>query len=326
MAAKGQRRKKKTAARAAKGEIRRRQKQVAKAKRSVRKKSQGVPRSRPRARKSVPKRRAGGSQAPRSSRSKKSKSAHRKKPVRSETRRTKRALPKKRVRSETRRTKRALPKKRASEKPKFKGTIAQRIQKARRALRETPTPKTSVERKRLSARRLELEHALRAGRYTETDIKNELARYSKARKQVRLTPAEHAAIERARKRYVEVYGRRPEGRSRWRRNLAQEQVYQERKQEYVLTLQRSGYTDGTIRALLGWIARRQKKIAQKLAEEHARIMGGRVHGGESRASWRVLHQHVTDRSQQFQDFVDRAVAEGYSVDEAVDEWFSPEAV
>lgn len=103
----------------------------------------------------------------------------------------------------------------------------------------------------------------------------------------------------------------------------QHELFNQRRAELVESLRRAGRSDASIRAILGWIKRRHKQKLRTLAQIHTQILGREAHGS-SREDWYVLRAHVTRDSRQFRRFVDEALERGFSYDEAVDAWFSPE--
>lgn len=109
------------------------------------------------------------------------------------------------------------------------------------------------------------------------------------------------------------------------RTGAQRAVVEQARTRFVTLLRRYGFSEASIRARLGWITKQLGKRNENLAKEHERILGRQIHGLDGRRAWLTLQQHVTERSSALVEYLDIASDLGYSEDEAIDQWFSPEA-
>ena len=135
----------------------------------------------------------------------------------------------------------------------------------------------------------------------------------KRRRAVR-RPAAEGAVTRAYRAFLEAPSPT---------NAARRQTYLERRLALIRALENAGRSPASIRAILGWITRRQNTIRDRVARIRIAVLGTEILDATTREGWYTLRSMISERDERFLRFIRAAEAEGLDHNEAVNEWFSP---
>ena len=107
--------------------------------------------------------------------------------------------------------------------------------------------------------------------------------------------------------------------------MAQELVYNERRREFIETMQRAGLSEAQIRARIGAVTRQRNDLRRYiLSEVRGPLLGDRAefHGSDPDQR-EELARLKRVRDQSYLDFIAGLADLGVDEDEAINFWFSP---
>ena len=238
-----------------------------------------------------------------------------------------------RAKAVEKKAKKRAPKKRAktsspksSAKAKKRAPVRKKKIAAARKRPATTRPKKRPVKKRVPARakklvpsRRKAPKKLRQALPPKRHVRKPAARvHPKKRRAKALSPAQRGAITRAVRRLEELQTPREP-------TIAQREVYEQRLDELVRTLKRAGYSSTSIRNRLAAINARRVEQRRVLTVEQRENLGAALHG-KREGDLVVLRGHLERNSASYQRHLEMAEQLGFSQQEAVDLWFSPEAL
>ena len=138
---------------------------------------------------------------------------------------------------------------------------------------------------------------------------------SAKKRSIRPTGKQQAAITRARLRFLTSRPPTTPGR---------QEIYDRNRAALIQSLLNAGYSPASVRARVGWITRLRGTVRVRVAQARIAALGTARLTGRTREDWYTLRAMIEERDDRYARFLAAAKREGLSLEQAKDEWFSPD--